>query len=123
MKKIYVNGEDWSGFLPPFGDYDAEAVKIPGNFGGYMLSGEYEEDTLAVKWRVTMPLRPLTDEETAAILQSLRSGKYATISFYDPEKGDMRETEAIYSLPKMRRRSGLAGGARWFAGSIEFEER
>lgn len=123
MKKIIVNAEDFSVYMPPFGDYDAEPVKVSGNYGGYMLSGEYEEDTLAIKWRVTMPLRPLTDEEAAVILNNLRSGKYVSLSFYDPERGDMRETEATYRLPKMRRRSGLVGGARWFAGSLEFEER
>ena len=91
-KTIRINGIDCTEYFKDKG-YSVGEKKITGSNEGVTLSGLREEDVIAIKDVVVLPLEPLSESDTHFLLSLIRdnqSAPYTEIYYYSVNYGSYR---------------------------------
>lgn len=124
MKKdIYINGVNRTSICAAHG-YHVKYIKIYGNNGGTMLSGKENEDVIAVKAEITMPLLPQTLEEAEDLIADVYGNDYAEVYFYNLRSKAYKTSECLYrEITAKPLLESIDGNDYWYCGELIFRER
>lgn len=123
MRLFKINGEDFTSYFLPYTPHNISYKPIIGQNGGVMLSGVEYVDELRVNAVIDMQCKPLNDEQTAHLLQTLYRNTYVQLEYFDPRKGDYRMISAKRAVSPMQYIGGLVGGDYNKGLTVTFEER
>lgn len=123
MRYFKINGEDFTSYFLPYTPHSIAYKSLTGNNGGVMLSGKQFTDEIRINSVITLLCRPLTDEQTEHLLQTLFDKEYADLEYFEPRLGEYRTISAIRTVTPFEYLGGLIGGDYNRGLSVTFEER
>jgi len=100
-KTIQINGVDCTEWFKDKG-YSVGEMKITGSNSGVTLAGTREEDVIAVKDVISLPLEALSEEDTYALMTLIRDDQnapYTSIYYYSVNYGTYRS--ALFTREEM----------------------
>ena len=100
-KTIQINGVDCTEWFKDEG-YSVGEMKITGSNSGITLAGTREEDVIAVKDVISLPLEALSEADTHALMTLIRDDQnapYTSIYYYSVNYGTYRS--ALFTREEM----------------------
>ena len=100
-KTIQINGVDCTEWFKDEG-YSVGEMKITGSNSGVTLAGTREEDVIAVKDVISLPLEALSEADTHALMTLIRDDQnapYTSIYYYSVNYGAYRS--ALFTRDEM----------------------
>lgn len=100
-KTIQINGVDCTEWFKDEG-YSVGEMKITGSNSGITLAGTREEDVIAVKDVISLPLEALSEADTHALMTLIRDDQnapYTSIYYYSVNYGTYRS--ALFTRDEM----------------------
>jgi len=100
-KTIQINGVDCTEWFKDKG-YSVGEMKITGSNSGVTLAGTREEDVIAVKDVISLPLEALSEADTHALMTLIRDDQnapYTSIYYYSVNYGTYRS--ALFTREEM----------------------
>lgn len=100
-KTIQINGVDCTEWFKNEG-YSVGEMKITGSNSGVTLAGTREEDVIAVKDVISLPLEALSEADTHALMTLIRDDQnapYTSIYYYSVNYGTYRS--ALFTREEM----------------------
>ena len=100
-KTIQINGVDCTEWFKDEG-YSVGEMKITGSNSGVTLAGTREEDVIAVKDVISLPLEVLSEADTHALMALIRDDQnapYTSIYYYSVNYGVYRS--ALFTREEM----------------------
>lgn len=100
-KTIQINGVDCTEWFKDEG-YSVGEMKITGSNSGVTLAGTREEDVIAVKDVISLPLEALSEADTHALMTLIRDDQnapYTSIYYYSVNYGTYRS--ALFTREEM----------------------
>lgn len=100
-KTIQINGVDCTEWFKDEG-YSVGEMKITGSNSGVTLAGTREEDIIAVKDVISLPLEALSEADTHALMTLIRDDQnapYTSIYYYSVNYGTYRS--ALFTREEM----------------------
>lgn len=100
-KTIQINGVDCTEWFKDEG-YSVGEMKITGSNSGVTLAGTREEDVIAVKDVISLPLEALSEADTHALMALIRDDQnapYTSIYYYSVNYGVYRS--ALFTREEM----------------------
>lgn len=100
-KTIQINGRDCTEWFKEKG-YSVGEMMITGSNSGVTLAGTREEDIIAVKDTLSLPLEPLSEADTHALMTLIRDDQnapYTEIYYYSVNYGTYRT--ALFTRDEM----------------------
>lgn len=100
-KTIQINGVDCTEWFKDKG-YSVSEMKITGSNSGVTLAGTREEDVIAVKDVISLPLEVLSEEDTHTLMALIRDDQnapYTSIYYYSVNYGVYRS--ALFTRDEM----------------------
>lgn len=124
QKRIEINGKDFTDWFAPY-DESVSYIKVKGQNEGLMLDGSYTEDVIAIKAVFSRKTQPMPEETLNTLLQTLLSGIYARVSYFDPRKNAYRYNVVMqYEITEtVHRGTGSDGKEYWTGLTVTFTDR
>lgn len=122
-KTIQINGQDVTSFFVQYG-YVVSYKSIKGTNSGTMLDGSYQDDELAVKAVIKLPVMPLNADQIKTLLGLIYQKNYVELYYYDPAAGDYRTITAMREAAEQKYRGfGTDGKEYWTGGALTLTEK
>lgn len=122
-KIIKINGVDITEMFTKVG-YVVGYKSIKGNNAGTMLDGSYQDDELAIKAVVKIPVMPLNSEQVSQLIALVHQDVYVTLYYYDPKFKGYKTITAMREVSEQKYRGfGSDGKEYWTGGSLTLTEK
>ena len=121
-KTVKMNNVDVTSYFTPRG-MSVTYVKVLGENGGTVLTGERVEDVLAWKAVVTLTCMPLTPTQQADFLTKAQVAD-PTLYYFDPKANDYRTIHYMAEISEtVHRGNGGTGTEYWTGLVLKAEEK
>lgn len=122
-KTAIINGVDVTRLFTRTG-YSVSYNVVSGGNEGYLQTGAYKEDEIALKATVTFSVLPLSTADNAVLSNAVYRSDSPTLLYFDPMAQDYRtiQTKRGVLSPAQYRGRGADGKEYWTTGTLTFEE-
>lgn len=122
-KTIKINDIDVTSLFTRNG-YVVSYKSIKGTNAGTMLDGSYQDDELALKAVIKLPVMPLNGDQVKQLLGLIYSKTYVDLYYFDPVEGDYKTIKAMREASEQKYRGfGSDGKEYWTGGALTLTEK
>lgn len=122
-KTIRINDVDVTNLFTRYG-YVVSYKSIKGTNAGTMLDGSYQDDELAIKAVIKLPVMPLNADQVKTLLSLVYERTYVDLYYFDPVAGDYKTITAMRQASEQKYRGyGSDGKEYWTGGALTLTEK